>query len=162
MRSHIIRLMLCVLLSGMLTQVHGQSNSGQGYAYFGLHAASHVGFGDLLSAGAGGEAFAYRGLAFGGDIGYIFPRSSAADGIGLLALNPSYHFVNSDRTNRMVPFVTAGYALGFRSGTANLVNFGGGLTFWCRDRLGLRFEVRNFRDMSADFTTQFRFALTFR
>jgi hypothetical protein len=116
----------------------------------------------VLSVGLGADRFIYRGLAAGADVGYMFPRASAQSGIGLLSVNPSYHFVNKDRTNRIVPFVTGGYGLAFRGGSANLANFGGGATVWFVERIGFRFEVRNYRNTSANFTTQFRFALAFR
>ncbi|MDQ3010723.1 MAG: hypothetical protein M3X11_08495 [Acidobacteriota bacterium] len=31
----------------------------------------------------------------------------------------------------------------FRSGVDNGVNFGGGVNYWFKDRIGLRFEVRD-------------------
>lgn len=43
----------------------------------------------------------------------------------------------------MDPFVTAGYTLFFRSGHANLWNFGGGLNYWFASRLGLKVELRD-------------------
>jgi hypothetical protein len=138
-----------------------KTHAGQAYAFFGAHATSGE-FGDLLSAGVGGEGFLYRGLALGGDLAYAFPRTAASEGIGLLTVNPSYHFVNADRSNRFVPFVTGGYALAFRSGTINLFNIGGGLTYWFSGRFGARFEVRNYRTAAEDATTQFRFAVAFR
>lgn len=154
--------LVCTAVVLFHTQANAQSNSWQMYAYVGAHTASHR-IGDAISIGAGGEGFLYRGLAAGADLGFMLPLTSPPpNGIGLLAVNPSYHFVNHDRSNRFVPFVTGGYALAFRTGRANLVNFGGGATFWFRRGLGFRFEIRNYRDRSASFTTQFRFALAFR
>jgi hypothetical protein len=162
MRKQIVLSWVLLALSGFYAQANAQSNTWQGYAYFGVHETPGA-FGDVLSAGVGGEGFLYRGLAAGGDLGYMFPRTSPpVSGIGLLSVNPSYHFVNKDRTNRVVPFVTGGYGLAFSSGAANLVNFGGGATFWFRDGLGFRLEVRNYRNTNASLTTQFRFALAFR
>ena len=42
-----------------------------------------------------------------------------------------------------IPFVTVGYSLAFRTSTANLWNFGGGLNYWLRDRIALMAEVRD-------------------
>jgi len=151
---------LLLILVPALT-LNAAEHSGQAYAFFAPHATGGE-FGDLLSAGAGGEVFLYRGLAAGADLAYAFPRGHTADGIGLLTVNPSYHFVNKDRTNRFVPFVTAGYALAFRSGTANLANFGGGVTYWFTGRFGARVEVRDYRISGQDATTQFRFGVAFR
>jgi len=137
------------------------AHAGQGYAFVAPHATGDE-FGNILSLGAGAEGFLYRGLAAGGDIAYVFPRGYANEGIGLLTLNPSYHFVNAERSNRFVPFVTGGYALAFRAGAANLFNFGGGATYWFFRRFGARFEVRNYRTTTEDATTEFRFGIAFR
>jgi hypothetical protein len=162
MRKQIVLSWVLLALSGFYAQANAQSNTWQGYAYFGVHKTPGA-FGDVLSAGVGGEGFLYRGLAAGGDLGYMFPRTSPpVSGIGLLSVNPSYHFVNKDRTNRVVPFVTGGYGLAFRSSAASLVNFGGGATLWFPNGLGFRLEMRNYRDRSASVTTQIRFALAFR
>lgn len=162
MRKQLVLFLVSLGVLGIHAQANAQGNTWQGYAYFGVHQTPGA-FGNVLSAGVGGEGFLYRGLAVGGDLGYMFPRTSPpVGGIGLLSVDPSYHFVNKDRTNRVVPFVTGGYGLAFSGAAANLVNFGGGATFWFRDGLGFRFEVRNYRYRSDNFTTQFRFALAFR
>ena len=161
MRKEWVVCLLSLTLLGVCTQASAQNRSLEGYGYFGAH-GSPGNFGDVLSVGVGADCFLYRGLAAGADVGYMFPRASGGNGIGLLSVNPSYHFVNKERTNRIVPFVTGGYGLAFRSGTANLANFGGGATFWFIERVGFRFEVRNYRNTTDSFTTQFRFALAFR
>ena len=161
MRKPLVVCLVSLTLLGASTQASAQNGSWSGYGYFGAH-SSPGNFGDLLSVGVGADAFLYRGLAVGADLGYMFPRTSGGNGIGLLSVNPSYHFTNKDRTNRFVPFVTGGYGLAFRSGTANLANFGAGATFWFVNRAGFRFEVRNYRNTTDSFTTQFRFALAFR
>jgi hypothetical protein len=65
-------------------------------------------------------------------------------GFGLLSLNVSYHFANRSNPARVVPFVTAGYGLAFRSGTENLFNWRGGMTYWFGRRVGLRVELRDY------------------
>ena len=155
--------LLVALISVLAFTLNAQAggHSAQAYAFFGAHATEGE-FGNQLSLGTGGEGFLYRGLAAGADLAYMFPRGHTSDGIGLLTVNPSYHFVNGDRSNRFVPFVTGGYALAFRGGAANLVNFGGGATYWFSQRLGVRIEARNYRTTSYDATTQFRFGMAFR
>ena len=113
--------------------------NGHGYAYFG-----GLG-GDIsatMTAGAGGERFLYKGLAAGADIGGAFGNSY----FGLLSVNPAYHFTNRDRARGIVPFVTGGYSLAFPYGGLNLFNYGGGATWWFKEKLGIRFEIRDHRD----------------
>ena len=96
-----------------------------------------------LHVGGGGEGLIYKGLGAGAELGYLFPSRAAADGFGILSTNGFYRFTNGSSLQKVTPFVTAGYSLGFRDGTANLVNFGGGVDYWVRDRMGLRLEVRD-------------------
>jgi hypothetical protein len=110
---------------------------GQGYLFFGPGNAR------ALHLGGGGEGLVYKGLGLGGELGYAFPRGAFGGGIGLLSANASYHF-NVRSHWKIHPFVTGGYTLAVRSGTANLVNLGGGLTYWMSDRVGLRVEYREY------------------
>jgi hypothetical protein len=56
------------------------------------------------------------------------------------AQNSAFRF---DLTIKADPFVSAGYTLMFRAGHANLVHFGGGLTYWFHSRFGSRLEFRD-------------------
>ncbi|MBI2818482.1 MAG: hypothetical protein HYX73_00750 [Acidobacteria bacterium] len=96
-----------------------------------------------LQFGGGGEARIYKGLGAGADVGYLFHPPSFKDGFGLFSANGSYHFETSGSQQKVVPFVTSGYSLAFRSGTANLYNFGGGIDYWFSERAGLRLEARD-------------------
>ncbi len=100
-----------------------------------------------LQFGGGGEGFLFKGFAVGGEVGYVAPMKSSRDGFGLLSVDGSYHF---GRKHRVVPFLTGGYSLAFRSGTANLANFGGGSTYWIGNRTGIRFEFRDHVDPCVD------------
>lgn len=132
----------------------------QGYTYFalanGLGAATN-----LMSLGGGGEAFVYKGLAAGGDVGYLFSNGSFGYGIGLASANLSYHFRELDPNGRWVPFVTGGYTLAFRDGAGSLGNYGGGVTYWFRPHWGARVEIRNLQ-YSDGSNMLFRFGLSFR
>ena len=139
-----------------------QSYNGHGYGFFGLDTPSSGSPGDLLSAGAGGEGFVWRGLAAGGDISYVGPREEYGSGVGLLSVNGSYHFVDRAQPGRLIPFATAGYGLAFRSGTLNLWNIGGGATWWFNRHLGLRAEVRSFQWRGERFDTSLRFGMAFK
>jgi hypothetical protein len=60
-----------------------------------------------------------------------------------LSPNLVVRFRAKDEHNRVEPFVTGGYTLFFRWGAANGFNFGGGVNYWLKDHIGLRFEVRD-------------------
>jgi len=141
------RILVTVLVLAMPLAVRSQDRGYSGHAFvnFSLN-ASKDSFADMLAVGGGGEGFLYRGLAVGADVAYLFPREAPGDGIGLLSANPAYHFVNRDNPGKWVPFVTGGYSLAFRLGTANLFNYGGGITYWFASRAGLRVEVRDHRN----------------
>jgi hypothetical protein len=131
-------LFLTAVLAGALPAL--AQHRGYGYV-FGAPGGSTPGGEANFHIGAGGEGLIYKGLGAGADIGYLTPVRDWGSGVGLLSVNGSYHFLPQDR--RLDPFVTAGYSLVFRSGSANLVNFGGGVQYWMRDRLGLRAEFRD-------------------
>lgn len=113
-----------------------------------------------FQVGAGGEALVYKGLGLGAEIGYLAPFKSGSDGFGIFSVNPSYHFKTSN--SKLVPFVTGGYSLAFRSGSSSGGNFGGGVQYWMKDHLGLRVEFRDhvFSSDSPHFY-QFRVGLSF-
>ena len=111
--------------------------------------------------GAGGEALVHKGLGVGAELGYLAPTDG--DGFGLFSANASYHFLRSSG-QKLVPFVTGGYSLGFGSETASFANFGLGLSYWFRSRMGLRVEFRD-HVRSGDGTVHFwgfRLGLAFR
>lgn len=95
-----------------------------------------------LHFGGGGEFFLVRGLAAGGEIGYLTPWRDFSNGIGIFSANGSYHF-NRDAEPSVSPFLTAGYSRAFGQGGANMVNFGAGMNWWFKRGLGLRLEVRD-------------------
>ena len=96
-----------------------------------------------MSMGVGGEGFLVRGLAIGGELGYVFRREFSR-GIGRLSANPAYHFL-AGRECKLVRFVTAGYSLAFRQDAFSLVNYARGAGYWFRNNLELRLEARDHR-----------------
>jgi hypothetical protein len=114
-----------------------------------------------MTLGAGGEGFVYKGLAAGGDMGYLHTGESFTYGLGLASANLSYHFRGLDPNGRWVPFVTGGYTLAFRNGTASLGNYGGGVTYWFHPHWGARVEVRGLQHVDAA-SALVRFGLSFR
>ena len=112
---------------------------------------------------AGYEMEIYRRLGLGAEIGYLTPFSDFGSGIGVFSPNGIFQFQTSN--DKLTPFATFGYSLGFRSDAVSGVNFGGGTHYWFREKTGLRFE---FRDHVFDLgpTVQhyygFRIGLSFR
>lgn len=115
-------------------------HAGEGYLFFGEGATSPA----TVHLGIGGEGFVYRGLGVGAEVGYAGPWSDfTANGVGLSSAGLSYHFRPSREHPRVEPFVTTGYTLFFRHGTASGVNFGGGVNIWLKEHAALRLEVRD-------------------
>ena len=136
-----MKLLFMTLLFGVLAQAQ-QTYAGHAYAQFGAGGSTCCEFGQTLNASVGGEAFVYRGLAGGAELGYLWPIQNASAGIGLFSATAAYHFKGEGPGRRIVPFVSSGYSAIFRDGYVNAVNFGGGVTWWARDHIGVRFEVR--------------------
>ncbi len=133
-----------VLLAGLLVVSCSIASAQRSHGYLFIAPGGASGGGATvmtLHLGAGGDFILGKGIGIGGEIGALGPRHDYADSLfGLASVNGSYHFPASDKID---PFVTAGYSLGFRSGTENFFNFGGGLNFWFIPRLGLRLEIRD-------------------
>jgi hypothetical protein len=136
---------------------------GYGFAYS-LVGGSGRHFGDVLGVGGGGDGLLAKGLGVSVDLGYLFSRKCgcASKGIGLLTVNPSYHFVHRRNPGKVIPFFSAGYALAFRGGTANLYNGGGGITWWFSRPMGLRLEARGYYDLKGGHLFVMRTAVAFR
>jgi hypothetical protein len=100
----------------------------------------------------------------GGEIGFLGAVGGFGQGVGVLSPNVSYNFLNASRSGKFVPFATGGYSMFFRSGALNAVNFGGGMNWWFKDRLGLRLELRDhiLREYSSYHLVGFRIGLAFR
>jgi hypothetical protein len=113
---------------------------GWGYG-FGAVGGASGGSDATLHVGGGGEGLVYKGLGLGAEIGYLSPFQGLGDGIGILSTNVGYHFVKPNR--KLAPFVTGGFSLAFRNGASGGGNFGGGIQYWMRPHLGLRFEFRD-------------------
>ena len=112
--------------------------------------------------GGGGEGLLKAGFGISADVGYMYyTQGGFNDGFGLFSPGVLYQF---QRTSKVVPFVNGGYSLAFRSDVLNMVYFGGGLNYWPKKRLGLRFEVRDQLSPSdaRDNLLQFRIGLLFR
>lgn len=119
--------------------------SGLGYGFFGVGAATCCGDSTgTWHAGGGGEAVIGDAVGIGAEIGYLNLVESGSDGLGVFSVNGAYHFFPGQPSHRVRPFVTGGYTLGFASdGHENLLNFGGGVDYWLKPKVGLRVEFRD-------------------
>lgn len=116
--------------------VYAYGFAGWGGTYFGD-------IGATLHVGLGGEMIVAERLALGAEIGRLGPVEDFDDGFEVLSFNAAYHFVPRDSPRRLTPFATAGYSVAFPTTTLSLLNFGGGLQYWIRKNVGVRFEFRD-------------------
>jgi hypothetical protein len=138
----------------------GDMPRGSGYG-FGAIGASSGDFGKTtVHVGGGGEGLFYKGLGAGAEIGYLGP-DGFGNGFGVASVNVAYHFVRPGK--KLVPFVTGGGTFAFSSGAAGGGNFGGGVQYWLKNRVALRFEFRD-HIISSDSPHfyGFRFGIAFR
>ena len=160
-----VAFLMVIFLAVLTLGLHGQEiqPAAQGYIFAGPGAAVYRGeSGSVYSFGGGGEIFVRKGFTVGGELGYMAPSSAFASGFGVLSANPAYHFVTK-KESKLVPFVTGGYSLGFRSAHINMANFGGGVTWWVGQRHGIRFEFRDhYAWASETHYPSFRVAWAFR
>ncbi len=160
----ILILVLIIVASIALLAVSCQAQTYKGQAYiFAAPGTQSVGDEYTLHLGAGGDYFLKRGFAVGGELGYLGLARAYEHGFFVLSGNGSYHFLPARGDAKVVPFVTSGYSLGFRGGSVNLVNFGGGVTWWVARKHGVRLEIRDHLDPRADqHYLGFRIGWTFR
>ncbi len=117
-----------------------------------------------LHFGGGGEGLIKGGFGVGAEIGGLAPVKDFGEGFGIFSVDAGYHWLKASKSGKVVPFVNGGYTLFFREGVANGVNFGGGVNYWFKERVGLRFEVRDHVavEIPEAHFIGFRIGLTFR
>jgi hypothetical protein len=139
MRLWFALLLLLFTFSGIAA---AQRSMGYWYAAPGaVRAGGH----DALTVhlGGGGEFAIWKGISAGIEAGAVGATRNYTESLqGTASANGYYHFFRS-KTARYDPFVTGGYSLFFRRGTANLGNYGAGLNYWFLQHLGARVEVRD-------------------
>jgi hypothetical protein len=129
-----------------------------GYVFGGAGSCIHgVGF---FHAGGGGEALLNGGFGVTAELGYLAFFEAPELGVGLFSPGVLYAF---NRGQKTVPFVTGGYTLYFREGSAHGFYVGGGVNRWIGDHWGIRIEGRE-QVMPAcdDHFLEARFAIIFR
>ncbi len=142
-----IRLMGIVLLFELLPLTAAAQNSEyskqDGYFYIapGVRTALHTDTVRAIQAGGGAEGFVTPHLGAELDLGAL--KASDALWLGVFSPNFVARFRVRNVENKVEPFVTGGYTVFFRSGSASGYNFGGGFHYWFSRHVGLRFEARD-------------------
>jgi hypothetical protein len=158
--SKLMAVVLLVVILPSVVAAQNKEHRGQGYVFVGP--TVFIGEGTALHFGGGGEGLVYKGLGVGGEIGYLGVIEDLGRGVGVFSLNGSYNF---RRSKKISPFITSGPSLALGNDSAGFVmNLGGGLHWWIKDRIGLRFEVRDhFLPASLSYhAVSFRIGLAFR
>jgi hypothetical protein len=87
---------------------------------------------------AGGGEFGIGPVGIGGELGYW------ASGLGMGSVNGSVHPAGNASGQKVLPFLSAGYTVGFNfERTFNAANVGGGVNYWITNGLGLRLDFRD-------------------
>ncbi len=120
-----------IIASTLIWAQTTNESRGHGYAFVAPGAVSGNGTTATLQFGLGGEGLITRRFGVGAEIGYLAPAKRLRNGFGVFSPNVSYHFINPSSAQKVVPFVTAGYSLGFSSGVTSGFNFGGASTTGC-------------------------------
>lgn len=96
-----------------------------------------------LHVGGGFDALFIQGFGVSVEGGYLGPLPDGFDyGIGVVSTNAVQHF-GTPRRRALVPFVSGGYSLAFRSAIGHGLNVGGGVNYWFSDGVALRIELRD-------------------
>lgn len=125
-----------------------QSSGNYGYVFGGPVVVPRSAFtrwnGNFVHVGGGGEGRLTNRFGLGGELGVLKPLTNRdAITTGLASVTPAYHFISRESSRKIDPFVDGGISLLFGSGGAVAVHYGGGLNYWVRRRVGLRFEFRH-------------------
>jgi hypothetical protein len=151
---------LLFLLAATAFALSAQAPAAQGYGFFGLESPAGHTFG-YSSVGAGADVFVYKGAAVSPSAGYLFANGNDGGHLGVVTVNGSYHFLRGK--GPLEPFVTAGYgAFAVLGDGQAMFNYGGGVNYWFKKRIGFRAEVLNFQTRNYRELTSIRFGVSFR
>ncbi len=101
--------------------------------------------GDFISVTGGGETRVIGRFALGGEMGVLKPVTNQyAVATGVASVSPAFHFVSKHSGSKVDPFVNGGFSLLFGRGSGIGMHYGGGVNYWVRRRVGLRFEFRHY------------------
>jgi hypothetical protein len=100
--------------------------------------------GNFVHVGGGGEGRITNRFALGGEIGVLKPITNQyAVTTFLGSVTPAFHFISKDSKRKYDPFVDGGLSLLAGRGAGIGIHYGGGMNYWLRRRVGLRFEFRH-------------------
>jgi hypothetical protein len=134
--------------------------NGNGYTFFSAGACLH-GYANV-GVGGGGEAFIWRGLTIGAEIGYYRFTAYRNAGYGVATVYPGYHFVDRKKPVKWDPYVNGTVlGLGFARGRAAAGHLGVGVNYWFKEKIGLQTGVQ-FQAIGCEPLVLFRVGLTFR
>lgn len=153
MKKVIVTAVLLLVVPALArAQAYGHRYWGEGYAFYGRR----TGTPGTSIGGAGGEVFIYKGLAAGGEVGTTIGNPD--DRITIGSADASYHFFCCRASRKVELFAGGGYS--YLWGDINThgytfpeslgqdrygPNFSQGLIVWATKRVGVRFEVREYR-----------------
>jgi len=146
MKRFLFSLCCLILAAGLAAaQEKDSPRKGQGYVFVAPGGVTEQGHTDgYLHFGIGGEGVIYKGLGLGAEIGYLFANGCPSCGLGLGSINGYYQFKSVGSSRKLVPFITGGFSAAVGSGgVGSGFNFGGGVNYWLRRRVGLRLEFRD-------------------
>ncbi len=128
-----VRLVFLLLALAPANALAEKARSGvRAHGFAGAFLASRASGG--VHVGGGGEV-RFKRFAAGLEAG-LFDRSP------FLSVSGSFHAPGLGRQESIVPFFKGGVTA-LSSDTPGWIHFGGGFDYWPRDRLALRFEVRD-------------------
>jgi len=161
------KIILVTVILGLLPYL-GQAQSsdyskGHGYVFGGAGGQTGQTYGGAgAHLGVGGESFFNRFVGVGGEVGYVGGSGRSASDAFVLSPNFVARFLAKDSKNKVEPFVTAGYSLFYHGETEAYINsgfgysyfdvhrlrsgmnLGAGVNLWASDRIGVRFEFRDY------------------
>jgi hypothetical protein len=142
----VLRGMLIMLLAAL--PASAQSSSSYVYVFGGPVVVPKSAFtrwnGSFVNVGGGAEGRLTERIALGGEIGVLKPATNQyAVTTGLASVTPAFNFFPKNSKSRLDPFVDGGLSLLFARGGGIAIHYGGGMNYWLRRRIGLRFEFRH-------------------
>jgi hypothetical protein len=164
-RAITIAITLLALSIPVFSQSQTSERRGHFYGVVGPGVGADAGdTGGTVQFGFGGEGLLTQSAGIGGEIAYLAPVKGVSNGFGIASVMGGYHFRKEGSDQKVIPFASGGYSLFFRENAGSGINFGGGVNYWMKGRVGLRFEVRDYMvvlDGVANLVT-FRVGILFR
>jgi len=160
-----VAITLLALSAPVFSQTQTNERRGLFYGVVGPGVGAGAGeIGGTVQFGFGGEGLVTKSAGIGGEIAYLAPVKGVSNGLGIASVMGGYHFRTEGSDQKAIPFASGGYSLFFREGAGSGINFGGGVNYWMKERVGMRFEVRDYivvLDGVANLVT-FRVGILFR